>query len=347
VWRNDSAQTVVYTPFRELMRIINSTGTYDFSYIYDGSTLVARIEPDGSKHYYHPDHLGSTTLITDEDGNVVEETFYEPFGAVTSGGTSDVKLYTGQFADDINNQYYYGARYYNPHIGKFMQPDPVIQAVYDPQFLNHYAYVRNNPYLLIDPNGKDARVYLDKGAASGLGHTAVGIDDIDIQGYQVIYDNRGIGEERIGSKTVRRILSFLSIVEPKVELRYGPIRDKAGNVILPEYGEQGYDDYFIIEQSREADEAMITQGFLLLRNPGKYNALTSSSLHFSLNILNAGRLDYNTINPVPNHVYYDLKGKVHQVKRFFVNPRTGELVGLKPGESYDPDKDEIVKDDNK
>src|SRR3989338_4292960 len=62
----------IYTPYREWMQIKNSSGTFNFYYIYQGDTLVARKNPDGTKYFYHPDHLGSTNLITDEQGNVVE-----------------------------------------------------------------------------------------------------------------------------------------------------------------------------------------------------------------------------------------------------------------------------------
>jgi RHS repeat-associated protein len=153
VWRNDSAKTVIYTPFREFMQIRNSSGIFNFTYIYDGSTLVARVNPDGNKYFYHPDQLGSTTLITDQNGNVVENTFYEPFGDVTSGGSKEVKLYTGQFSDDLTDQYYYGARYYDPVPPRFIQPDPIIQNVYNPQNLNRYSYVLNNPYKYVDYKG--------------------------------------------------------------------------------------------------------------------------------------------------------------------------------------------------
>ncbi len=151
--RNDFASTKIYTPFKELMRIVNSSGTYDFTYVYQDGVLVARVNPDGTKYYYHPDHLGSTTLITDQNGSVVENTFYSPYGEILSGGTADVKLYTGQFAD-ITNQYYYGARYYKPSSGQFVQADTEIQKVYNPQSLNHYSYVWNNPYKYNDPTGR-------------------------------------------------------------------------------------------------------------------------------------------------------------------------------------------------
>ena len=157
--RNDSANTTVYTPFKELMRVVNSTGSYDFTYVYEGNTLVARINPDGSKQYEHTDHLGSTSVITNQNGNVVENTSYTPYGEELSGGNLDVKGYTGQFDDESTGQMYYGARYYKPGTAQFVQGDPVLQNPYDPQFLNHYAYVRNNPYLLFDPNGQTAVLF--------------------------------------------------------------------------------------------------------------------------------------------------------------------------------------------
>ena len=91
--RNDSANTIVYTPFKELMRVVNSTGSYDFTYVYEGNTLVARINPDGSKQYEHTDHLGSTSVITNQNGNVVENTSYTPYGEVVLGGVNEDKLY--------------------------------------------------------------------------------------------------------------------------------------------------------------------------------------------------------------------------------------------------------------
>ncbi len=150
--RNDSAQTKIYTPFKELMRIVNSSGNYDFTYIYQDGQLVARVNPDGSKYFYHPDHLGSTSLITDQNGNVVEQTFYSPFGDILSGGTAENKLYTGQMKD-FPCQYYYGKRYFSPCLGMFTQADPTIYDRYNPQYLNRYAYALNNPYRYVDAYG--------------------------------------------------------------------------------------------------------------------------------------------------------------------------------------------------
>ena len=85
--------------------------------------------------FYHPDHLGSTTLITNETGDVVEHTTYEPYGAVYSGGDSKY-LYTGKELDQRTGLMYYGARYYDPTYAQFAQSDPMISGLYEPQGLN-------------------------------------------------------------------------------------------------------------------------------------------------------------------------------------------------------------------
>ena len=126
--------------------------------------------PDGSKWFYHNDHLGSTTLITDEDGNIVEETFYTPFGQNTAGGVEEsYYLYTNQFKDAIGC-YDYGARVYCPEWYHFTSADPVIASVYDPQGLNHYSYVKNNPYKYVDPSGKRIKKSGARGSYAPSGH---------------------------------------------------------------------------------------------------------------------------------------------------------------------------------
>lgn len=71
------------------------------------------------------DHLGSTTLITNETGHVVQESIYEPFGKVASG-VSDRFLFTGKELDKGTGLEYYGARYYGPsRVSQFVQPDTI------------------------------------------------------------------------------------------------------------------------------------------------------------------------------------------------------------------------------
>ncbi|MBI5225216.1 VCBS repeat-containing protein, partial [Candidatus Micrarchaeota archaeon] len=61
-------------------QVVNATGTFNTVYYFDGSTMVARKDPDGRMFYYHPDHLGSTTLVTNSSRGIAEETSYRPFG---------------------------------------------------------------------------------------------------------------------------------------------------------------------------------------------------------------------------------------------------------------------------
>ncbi|HHT9139095.1 MAG TPA: RHS repeat-associated core domain-containing protein, partial [Candidatus Wunengus sp. YC60] len=105
-------------------------------------------------HYYHGDQLGSTSLITNSSGGVEEKTKYYPFGQLRSGGTKTKYLYTGQEYLSSVGFYDYGFRQRKTDPPMFMQPDPVTADVYDPQGLNKYSYVRNNPVRYNDPSGE-------------------------------------------------------------------------------------------------------------------------------------------------------------------------------------------------
>src|SRR3989344_7109317 len=95
-------------------------------------------------------------LITDSRGNVIERTNYGPFGDILDGGDSRF-TYTKKELDEQSNLYHYGARYYEADTLKhFTQPDTLIQDIYNPQSLNHYSYVLNNPYKYVDPDGNNA-----------------------------------------------------------------------------------------------------------------------------------------------------------------------------------------------
>lgn len=143
----------IYTPYKEWMQVRNSSGTFNFYYIYQDNILVARLNSDGTKWFYHPDHLGSTTLITDENGNVVENNFFSPYGeSLDINDAEEFRLYTSQFKDAIECQYYYGSRYYNDCIHSFINPDLGI-FYYNPQSLNRYSYGLNNPYRYTDESG--------------------------------------------------------------------------------------------------------------------------------------------------------------------------------------------------
>ena len=152
------------------VQVRNDSGVFNEIYYYDNDKLIAS-NISGEISYYHPDHLGSTTLITNESGDVIEETFYLPFGEIISGGDARYD-YTGKELDNVGLMYY-GARYYSSEMMKFTQADLVISEIYNPQDLNHYSYVRNNPYKYVDRGGRWA-LQINMGSSFAVLNTILG-----------------------------------------------------------------------------------------------------------------------------------------------------------------------------
>ncbi len=115
---------------------------------------------NGAVTYFHPDHLGSTSVVTEVDNGqfqVEQELAYYPFGETrvntTSNNVDVAYKYTGQELDSSTDLYDYHARLYDPLLGRFISPDPIVQDPFDPQSLNRYSYARNNPLRYTDPTG--------------------------------------------------------------------------------------------------------------------------------------------------------------------------------------------------
>ena len=100
--------------------------------------------------YYHRDEQLSTVFVTDGQGEIRNSYQYDAFGIPleTTEQLNNRIRYTGQQYDELTEQYYLRARYYNPVAGRFMQED-----VYQGDGLNLYAYCGNNPVVYDDPSG--------------------------------------------------------------------------------------------------------------------------------------------------------------------------------------------------
>jgi RHS repeat-associated protein len=115
----------------------------------------------GDPHYYLNDHIGSPRVIANGDGTVVSwESDYLPFGAgklISNADNLSVSYsFTGYEYDPEMNpsgDYYADFRYQTPILGRFWQPDPIAGDPTDPQSLNRYAYVLNDPLDFTDPLG--------------------------------------------------------------------------------------------------------------------------------------------------------------------------------------------------
>lgn len=99
---------------------------------------------------------------------------YQPFGQEINllNNASNTHKYTGKEFDTETGLYYYGARYYDPAIGRFISVDPAGGKPDNPQTWNRYVYTLNNPYKYVDPDGREA--YLTSHALVGeYRHSAI------------------------------------------------------------------------------------------------------------------------------------------------------------------------------
>jgi len=135
----------------EIIQYGNGTVT-NTSYYFANGERIAQKDNTGVM-YYHPDHLQSSTVMTNSSGSKIDEIRYYPYGQIESGGNSTKYGYNSKELDISTGLDYYGARYYNPATMHWTQPDTIIQNPYDPQMLNRYAYTRNNPIKYTDPSG--------------------------------------------------------------------------------------------------------------------------------------------------------------------------------------------------
>ena len=113
--------------------------------------------------YYHPDHLGSSSYITNLDGEVAQHIEYVPFGEVFIEERNNTwnthYLFNAKELDEETGMYYYGARYYEPRISVWMSTDPLAEEYID---ISAYTYCHNNPINLFDPDGQ-GDYYTDAG----------------------------------------------------------------------------------------------------------------------------------------------------------------------------------------
>jgi RHS repeat-associated protein len=119
-----------------------------------GQRLATRV--DGTLYYVHQDHpstssghsLGSTVALSDAAGQAMGRVQYDPYGEVLTSTlpvTLTDRLFTGARFDGTIGLYQMGARWYDPALGRWIQADSIVPQPGEPQALNRYAYVQNNP----------------------------------------------------------------------------------------------------------------------------------------------------------------------------------------------------------
>ena len=151
-------------------------------------------EGENFQYYYHPDHLGSSSYITDASGEVYQHLEYFAFGETFVEEHSNTHrtpyLYNGKELDEETGLYYYGARYYDAQTSVWLAVDPL--AEFYPGW-NPYNYTMNNPINYIDPDGRSTEV-----VSTGEGtYKVVGgdLNDNDKGIYVVGEDGKRTGEK--------------------------------------------------------------------------------------------------------------------------------------------------------
>jgi RHS repeat-associated protein len=151
-------------------------------------------EVSGSTTYYHADALGSVLKLTDATGDVTHEYRYDPYGKIEAGSTQAGYSFSGREWDPEVQLYFFRARYYDPHLGRFLQEDPIGFR----GGLNWYAYVGGNPVMRVDPFGLEWTWVYNRGE-----ETLTGTDeDGNVQTWDAVSGPHGNGELPAGEYTM-------------------------------------------------------------------------------------------------------------------------------------------------
>jgi len=146
-------------------------GDGSLDYILHPEGVVRATGQELSHEYFLNDHLGSTHVVFDSNGAVLQATDYYAFGLEHTPKAKENEnryLYNGKelqdepFAGGVRLGWYdYGARFYDPQLGRFTTVDPHAENYYS---WSPYHYAANNPLIIIDPNGRDWYTSIDGSA---------------------------------------------------------------------------------------------------------------------------------------------------------------------------------------
>jgi len=259
------------------------------------------------------DHLGSPTLVFDAAGGVIERYDYHPHGeestysleaADTANGTTDymdayfapgdpasllLRRFQGRELDSEVGKYDFGARIYDPTLGRFMTADSVVPDSTSSQSWNRYAFVRNNPLAFVDPSG-----HADVPATAGSKDTETVLEQVhgDVGGAPDGYDTPGLEPVR------QFVMNYLNMLRaPGNDLRI-PLEGHRLttettasmsadiDMVLVASGsvstKQMVDGYQFLYAYTNADGAYVTSSLTLDSGKHTYETVTSGSAGFKV-----------------------------------------------------------------
>ncbi|MCR5554166.1 MAG: RHS repeat-associated core domain-containing protein, partial [Bacteroidales bacterium] len=180
----------------DIHKLIYETIPIDMPPFIDVNTLQPTGTPNDI-YYYHPNHLGNTAFVTDQNQNITQGFLYAPFGEITTEyninfGNNVIPKYSfnAKEMDEETGFYYYEARYYAPPV--FTSRDLLFEKYF---WMSPYAYCANNPVKYVDPDGKKFVV-----------------PRVKINGqkgrYNVTFDGTSVTMQRTGIKKTSEVISY-------------------------------------------------------------------------------------------------------------------------------------------
>ena len=182
--------------------------------------------------FYHPDHLGSTSYVTDADGNIAQHIEYIPYGEVfveeRNSQFSTNFLFNAKELDNETGLYYYGARYLDPTGAMWLSVDPMWENNID---ANPYNYCHGNPVVMVDPDGLHDYRLDEDGTISLLNETGSEHDVLYASAYTkdesqknnfIKYNTDRKGNKTIANKSIDVKKGILSSCEKSASVKSLP-----------------------------------------------------------------------------------------------------------------------------
>ena len=199
------------------MTELNGSGVWQHSNVWAGAHMDATYDQRGL-HFHLADPLGTRRIQTNVLGQVENSFQGLPFGdayvalstALATAGDATENHFTGKERDTESGNDYFGARYYASSMGRFMSPDwsakvaPVPYAKLDnPQTLNLYAYLMNNPLGGVDADGFCGGAGQDKSPACDSKRTEQQVTNT------VFNESNGVKEKGNGTEASKTFIKTL------------------------------------------------------------------------------------------------------------------------------------------
>jgi len=142
---------------------LNANGLDPDNVIFDGEfpgihQFAYEYGPEEERYFYHSDHLGSSTFITDAAGNPYQFLQYLPFGEpfvsqhINIDGWATLYTFSAKEQDAETGYHYFGARYYDSELSVWLSVDPLADKY---PSMSSYMYTAGNPVMRIDTDGRD------------------------------------------------------------------------------------------------------------------------------------------------------------------------------------------------